>query len=47
MHEAHAARVAAVGDSVVVVVVVVVDIHCSGSSSPGLLEETRPRTGQP
>lgn len=47
MHEAHTARVAAVGDSVVVVVEVVVDIHCSGSSSPGLLEETRPRTGQP
>jgi hypothetical protein len=46
MHAAHIARVAAVGDSVVVVAVVV-DIHCSGSSSPGLLEGTRPRTGQP
>lgn len=41
MHEAHTGRVAAVGDSVVV------DIHCSGSNSPGPLEETRPRTGQP
>jgi hypothetical protein len=41
MHGAHIARVAAVGDSVVV------GIHCSGSSSPALLKVTRPQRGQP
>lgn len=44
-HAAHNVLVAAVGD--LVVVELVVDIHCSGSSSPGLLGVTRPRTGQP